>query len=94
LNCHSIRSRRQLADLQAKLRTAARERELALRIVTASRDTTTASAQAEFWMEYVWLDEEYRYALRMLVDYCAKSRNSNATNPEEDSPGTSTSSES
>jgi hypothetical protein len=36
----------------------------------ASRYSTTAIAQHEFWLEFSWLDQEYRAAVRRLAQFC------------------------
>jgi hypothetical protein len=36
----------------------------------ASRNTTTPIAQREFWLEFSWVDEEYRAAVRKLAQFC------------------------
>jgi hypothetical protein len=40
-------------------------------MLLAARVTTTASAQEEFWLEFQWIDQEYRYAVRRLSLFCA-----------------------
>lgn len=37
----------------------------------AARATVTPTAQFEFWLEYQWLDQEYRHAVLRLRAYCA-----------------------
>jgi hypothetical protein len=53
------------------VRELAGHRNTALRIFMASRGTTTSAAQREFWLEFSWLDQEYRVAVRRLADFCA-----------------------
>jgi hypothetical protein len=36
----------------------------------ASRRSTTPMAQHEFWLEFFWLDQEYRAAVRRLARFC------------------------
>jgi hypothetical protein len=36
----------------------------------ASRNTTTPKAQLEFWLEFSWIDQEYRAAVRKLAQFC------------------------
>jgi len=46
------------------------ERNTAFRMFVAARTTTTPSAQTEFWLEFQWIDHEYRYAVRRLSQFC------------------------
>ena len=48
---------------------------MAFRIFAASRFVAIASAQREFWLEFAWLDHEYRYAVRNLARFCSEHRN-------------------
>jgi len=34
------------------------------------RRSTTLVAQREFWLEFCWLDQEYRDAVRRLARFC------------------------
>jgi len=68
----SQRNLDQLHGLQASLREVAYDRNVALRIFTASRYSTTSRAQREFWLEFTWLDQEYRVAVRRLAQFCAE----------------------
>ncbi|MBV8785002.1 MAG: hypothetical protein JOZ67_12505 [Gammaproteobacteria bacterium] len=61
------------------LRELAAERSLALRLFFASRHAATAIAQREFWLEFSWVDQEYRVALRRLVKFCAEHRDGRKT---------------
>jgi hypothetical protein len=54
------------------------DRNTALRIFTASRFVAIASAQREFWLEFSWLDQEYRVAVRRLAQFCTQHRNAPA----------------
>ena len=45
-------------------------RKVALRMVAASRRSTTLIAQRDFWLEFSWLDQEYRDAVRRLTRFC------------------------
>jgi len=36
----------------------------------ASRSAATRDAQQEFWLEFSWLDQEYRIAVRRLAHFC------------------------
>jgi hypothetical protein len=40
----------------------------------ASRNTTTPVAQREFWLEFAWVDQEYRIAVRKLAQFCTEHR--------------------
>jgi hypothetical protein len=64
-------ARRELSALQLEVRRLGAERDQALRMFLVSRSTTVRSGQREFWLEFVWLTEEYRYAVQRLVSYCA-----------------------
>ena len=46
----------------------------ALDRATASRRSTTTTAQREFWLEFSWLDQEYRNAVRRLAQFCREHR--------------------
>ena len=61
----------QLGSLQSEVVQAASERNTAFRIFVSSRHTTTATAQREFWLEFLWLHQEYRMAVRRLAQFCA-----------------------
>jgi len=61
----------ELETLEAGLRQLSRRRSLAMRLLAASRDATTAPAQREFWLEFFWVDAEYRAAVRRLAQFCA-----------------------
>jgi hypothetical protein len=39
-----------------------------------SRNTTTVVAQREFWLEFSWIDQEYRAAVRKLAQFCLRYR--------------------
>lgn len=64
-------TRRELSGLQEEVRRLAAERDAALRRFMAARISTTRSAQVEFWLEFVWLNQEYRYAVHHLASFCA-----------------------
>ena len=70
----SRRALEELGSLQASVRELAQGRNVALRIFTASRFVAIASAQREFWLEFAWLDHEYRYAVRRLAQFCRENR--------------------
>jgi len=66
----SRRALGQLGSLQAAVQELAAHRNAALRIFLASRNSTTAVAQREFWLEFAWADQEYRIAVRRLAQFC------------------------
>ena len=66
----SRRARARLGLLQANVSKLAAERNEALRLFVASRLATTESAQREFWLEFSWLDQEYRAAVHRLAEFC------------------------
>jgi hypothetical protein len=68
-------SRRALAELsvlQASVREFAIDRNAALRVFRASCNVAVPSAQQEYWLEFSRLDQEYRFAIRKLADFCAR----------------------
>ena len=67
----SRRALDQLGTLQASVQELAIHRNTALRMFMASRNTTTAIAQREFWFEFAWVDQEYRIAVRRLAQFCS-----------------------
>ena len=70
----SRRALDELGELQGMVRTLSTDRNVALRIFTASRFSAIASAQREFWLEFAWLDQEYRVAVRRLARFCVEHR--------------------
>jgi hypothetical protein len=70
----SRRALDQLGTLQANLQELATHRNTALRMFMASRNTTTPVAQREFWLEFAWVDSEYRIAVRKLAQFCSDHR--------------------
>lgn len=70
----SRRALDQLGTLQASVQELASHRNIALRMFLASRNTTTAIAQREFWLEFAWVDQEYRIAVRRLAQFCTEHR--------------------
>jgi hypothetical protein len=70
----SRRALDELGTLQAVMRDLAVHRNAALRIFVASRNTTTPTAQREFWLEFSWNDQEYRAAVRKLAQFCSHHR--------------------
>lgn len=68
----SRRALDQLGTLQASVQELAAHRNTALRMFIASRNTTTHIAQREFWLEFAWIDQEYRIAVRRLAKFCSE----------------------
>ena len=68
----SRRALDKLGTLQANVQELATHRNTALRMFIASRNTTTAMAQREFWLEFTWADQEYRIAVRRLAQFCSE----------------------
>jgi len=68
------RIRLQLGSLQETMEESAAQRDLALRVFIASRHATTPIAQREYWLEFSWLDQEYRVAVRRLAQFCIEHR--------------------
>jgi len=70
----SRRALEELGTLQASVHELAAHRNAALRVFLASRRAATALAQRDFWLEFVWADQEYRIAVRRLAQFCADHR--------------------
>ena len=70
----SRRALEELGTLQASVHDLAAHRKAALRVFVASRRAATALAQRDFWLEFVWVDQEYRIAVRRLAQFCADHR--------------------
>jgi hypothetical protein len=68
------RALEELGALQANVHALGGPRNAALRLFLASRHATTAIAQREFWLEFSWLDQEYRAAVRRLTEFCLQHR--------------------
>jgi hypothetical protein len=68
----SRRALEQLGTLQASVQELATDRNAALRMFIASRNSTTVVAQREFWLEFAWIDQEYRIAVRRLSQFCTE----------------------
>jgi hypothetical protein len=64
----------ELGALEASVQLLGNDRNAALRLLLASRSATTAPAQHEFWLEFCWIDQEYRAAVRRLAQFCASHR--------------------
>ena len=60
----------QLTALQNTVHEFSQARGDALRRLHASRHAATENAQREFWLEFSWLDQEYRAAVRRLAQFC------------------------
>jgi hypothetical protein len=61
-----------LGVLEASVQELGSHRSAALRLFLASRNATTLMAQREFWLEFSWIDQEYRAAVRRLAEFCAE----------------------
>ena len=70
----SRRALEELAELQDAMQELADDRMSALRIFLTSRNTTTLVAQREFWLEFAWIDQEYRAAVVKLAEFCTRYR--------------------
>jgi hypothetical protein len=75
----SRRALEQLGSLQSAVQELAANRNTALRLFMASRHTTTPKAQREFWLEFSWIDQEYRVAVRRLAQFCTDHRDARLT---------------
>jgi hypothetical protein len=60
----------ELGALEASMHELNTHRSTALRVFLASRSAATAVAQQEFWLEFSWIDQEYRAAVRRLAEFC------------------------
>jgi hypothetical protein len=70
----SRRALEELGALQHAMQDLATHRNAALRMFITSRNTTTVVAQREFWLEFSWIDQEYRAAVRKLGQFCLRYR--------------------
>ena len=70
----SRRALEELGALQEAMQELASHRSAALRMFITSRNTTTPVAQREFWLEFSWIDQEYRAAVRKLAQFCLRNR--------------------
>jgi len=68
----SRRARDEFGMLQSDVRELAVSRSTALRLFVASRYAATGLAQREFWLEFIWADQEYRAAVGKLARFCAE----------------------
>jgi hypothetical protein len=76
----SRRALEELAALQASVHALGAPRTAALRMFVASRHSTTPIAQHEFWLEFSWLDQEYRAAVRRLAEFCVLHKHASPRN--------------
>jgi hypothetical protein len=65
----------ELSALQTRVHALGAPRNAALRRFIASRHSTTPIAQREFWLEFSWLDQEYRAAVMRLAVFCRDYKN-------------------
>jgi hypothetical protein len=70
----SRRALEELGALQDAMQDLAAHRNAALRMFITSRNATTFVAQREFWLEFSWIDQEYRAAVRKLAQFCLRHR--------------------
>jgi hypothetical protein len=70
----SRRALEELGALQDAMQDLAAHRNAALRMFITSRSSTTLVAQREFWLEFSWIDQEYRAAVRKLAQFCLRYR--------------------
>ena len=68
----STRARAELWKLQTALHKIADERNAILKMLLDSPGVLTAGAQHELWLEFSWLDQEYRFCVAQLVAFCEK----------------------
>jgi hypothetical protein len=64
----------ELGALEASVQELGTHRNAALRMFLASRSATTLLTQREFWLEFSWIDQEYRAAVRRLAKFCDEHR--------------------
>jgi hypothetical protein len=75
----SRRALEELGGLQNAMQDLSVHRNAALRMFMTSRSTTTLVAQREFWLEFSWIDQEYRAAVRKLAQFCSRYRDTAQT---------------
>jgi hypothetical protein len=68
----STRARSELWKLQRAVRSAAEERNNVIRILLTSRSALTVGAQRDLWLEFSWVDQEYRICVIQLSAFCTK----------------------
>ena len=71
----------ELGALEASVQELGSHRSTALRMFLASRNATTLLTQREFWLEFSWIDQEYRAAVRRLARFCAEHSQRGARQP-------------
>ena len=59
----------------------AAQRNEALRLFLASRHATDLAAQREFWLEFWWIDQQYRAAVHQLAEFCRQRLADQAASP-------------
>jgi hypothetical protein len=64
----------ELGALQASVHELGAQRTGALSRFLTSRHVTTVVAQREFWLEFSWVDQQYRAAVRRVVEFCRAHR--------------------
>jgi hypothetical protein len=69
----------ELGTLEANVQELGTHRNAALRLFLASRHATTQLSQREFWLEFSWIDQEYRAAVRRLAEFCQGHRGNTGT---------------
>ncbi len=69
-------ARRELSALQDEVHRRRVERDAVLRRFNTARVSTTPAAQPDFWLEFIWVNQEYRFAVRQLADHCVQLRDS------------------
>ena len=68
----STRARAELWKLQAALHKVADERNALLKVLLDSPGVLTPGAQHELWLEFSWIDQEYRFCVMQLVEFCER----------------------
>ncbi len=60
----------ELDALEGRMQSVAAEREGAMRRLLASQGAASRSAQAGFWDDFLWSDQEYRAVIGHLARFC------------------------
>lgn len=68
----STRARAQLWKLQDAVRQADQEREKILRVLLNAREALAPQARHELWLEFSWMDQEYRFHVLQLTCFCER----------------------
>lgn len=68
----STRARAELWKLQDAVREAATERAKVLRVLMNARGALMPEALHELWLEFSCVDQEYRYHIARLEDFCLR----------------------